>query len=64
MFTEKEDDELYAAVQEGLITPPPSVIEDSAFASSVPFQRGNIDDVSNHKNGHRQHRAKWLPSWI
>ena len=42
MFTEKADDELYIAVQEGLITPPPSVIEDSAFASYVPFRRGNI----------------------
>jgi transposase InsO family protein len=50
MFTEKEDDELFTAVQEGLITPPPSVIEDSAFATYVPFQRVNIDDVSNHKN--------------
>jgi hypothetical protein len=50
MFTEKEDDELYTAVHEGLITPPPSVIEDSAFATHFPFRGSNIDDVYNHKN--------------
>ena len=50
MFTEKEDDELYTAVKESLITPPPSIIEDSAFATYFPFRGGNIDDVSYHKN--------------
>ena len=50
MFAEKEDDELDTAVQEGLITPPPSVIEDSAFATHFPFRGSNIDDVYNHKN--------------
>ena len=52
MFAEKEDDELYTAVQEGLITPPPSVIEDSTFATHFPFRGSNIDDVYN------KHRAK------
>jgi hypothetical protein len=50
MFIEKEDDELFTAIEEGLITPPPSDIEDSVFATNLPFQRVNIDDASNHKN--------------
>jgi hypothetical protein len=48
MFTEKEDDELFTAVEEGLITPPPSDIE-VAFATYLPFQGVNIDDAA-HKN--------------
>jgi len=50
MFTEKEDDELFTAVEEGLIIPPPSDIEDSVFATYLPFQGVNIDDASTHKN--------------
>ena len=51
MFTEKEDDELFIADEEGLITPPPSVIED-AFATYLPFQGVNIGSgcISTHKN--------------
>jgi hypothetical protein len=54
MFTEKKDDGplMFTAVEEGLITPPPSVIEDSAFATYLPFQ------------GVMHLRAKWFASWI
>jgi transposase InsO family protein len=51
LFDNKEDYELARAVEEGLITPPPSDVaeEDSAFAAYIPFQVEN-KGTSNHKN--------------
>jgi hypothetical protein len=49
MFTEKEDDELFAAVEEGSDHPSSLFIENSALATYLPFQGVNIDDAA-HKN--------------
>jgi hypothetical protein len=48
---EDEDIEIAHAVEEGLITPPPSEVEskDSAFAAYIPFQ-SDVEDVSKHKD--------------
>jgi hypothetical protein len=62
MFAEKEDDELFTAVEEGLITPPPSDIEDSAFATYLPFQGVNIDkndDTNPRQNGCHHGYEDW-----
>jgi Reverse transcriptase (RNA-dependent DNA polymerase) len=65
-FNEKEDYELARAVEEGLITPPPSEViteNDSAFAAYVPFQvvdRPGHQGTSNHKTDDTQDRLLGL----